>query len=63
MDSEMQQGMIVIAWEWIFIKGQSVASKVIDRFINFSIAPHSCVFFLKIGYICGNEKVQMLNEQ
>ena len=39
VDSEMRQGMIETAREWIFKKGRSVTSKVIDRFLNFSMVP------------------------
>ena len=39
VDSERRQGMIATAREWIFKKGRSVTSKVIDRFLNFSMVP------------------------
>lgn len=39
VDSEMRQGMIATAREWIFKKGRSITSKAIDRLLNFSMVP------------------------
>ena len=49
VDSETRQGMIETAREWIFKKGRSVTSKVIDRFLNFSMVPIRVSYFQNLG--------------
>lgn len=39
MDSKRRQGMVATARGWIFEKGRSVTSEVIDGFLNFSMIP------------------------